>query len=106
MFERIAPSQPFDADAWQANHKAKSKEAVRCRGLEAAWLAAAIVPFLALISFLIPVLDGSATDMQNIGLWVSFVMEMGCVTASRLYTRKFEQAVRDSLSGPLGTQSA
>lgn len=99
MFERIAPAQEFNAAAWQADYDTKRKEAAKYRAREANWLFAAAVPFVALISFLIPVLDGSASDFQNIGLWVSFVLEMGCITASRLSTRKFEQAVRDSLNG-------
>jgi len=99
MFERISPAKDFDAEAWQANYEAKGKEAAKYRGLEAGWLVAAVVPFIALISFLIPVLDGRASDLQSIGLWVSFVLEMGCITASRLYTRKFDQAGWDSLNG-------
>ena len=99
MFERLAPAQEVDAAAWQANYDTKRKEAARCRARATSWLFAAAVSFIALVSFLIPVLDGSGNDLQNIGFWVSFVLEVGCIIASRLYSKKFDQAVRDGLNG-------
>lgn len=96
MLERTDSSEEFDAR--RANYEAQTS---KFRAREGAWLFAGAVACTALVSFLIPLLNGAVSGLRIAGVCVSFVLLMGCVYASHRYSRKLQLILCDVLNGRL-----